>query len=253
MAKAKRPASNVKAKSTKSGTSKSGGIKGFGANLWNFLKKALIVFFVSSIGVTILYRFVDPFFTPLMLIRAGEQVIHGDNIKIKYSWVDMEEMSPFMPKAALAAEDQKFFEHHGFDFEAIMKAFEKNQHSKKLRGGSTISQQTAKNVFLWAGRSWLRKGLEAYFTVLIEFIWPKERILEIYLNIIEMGRGVYGAEAASKYYYGKSCTKLSKSEASAIASVFPLPLKWNPIKPSPMLQKKQAWIRRQVDGMVIPR
>jgi len=253
MAKAKRPTSNVKSKSSKSGTSKGGGIKGFGSKIWSFIKKALIVFFVSSIGVTLLYRFIDPFFTPLMLIRAGEQVVHGDNIKIKYTWVDMEDMSPFMPKAALAAEDQKFFEHHGFDFEAIMKAFEKNQHSKKLRGGSTISQQAAKNVFLWAGRSWLRKGLEAYFTILIEFIWPKERILEVYLNIIEMGRGVYGAEAASKYYYGKGCAKLSKSEASAIASVFPLPLKWNPVKPSSMLQKKQAWIRRQVDGMVIPR
>jgi len=253
MTKAKRIPQKAKAKSVKPSSLKGGGFKGFVAKLWSYIKKALVVFFVSSIGVTVLYRFVDPFFTPLMIIRAGEQLVHGDKIKIKYTWVDMEEMSPFMPKAALAAEDQKFFDHHGFDFEAIMKAFEKNQRSKRLRGGSTISQQTAKNVFLWAGRSWLRKGLEAYFTVLIEFIWPKERILEVYLNIIEMGRGVYGAESAANYYYGKSCVKLTKSEAAAIASVFPLPLKWNPVKPSANLQRKQAWIRRQIDGMVIPK
>jgi len=214
-----------------------------------FVKKAILIFLVSSISVTILYRFVNPFFTPLMVIRACEQMVHGDKIRIRNTWVNMDEMSPFFPKAALAAEDQKFFQHNGFDFEAIGKAFERNQKSKKIRGGSTISQQTAKNVFLWAGRSWIRKGLEAYFTVLIEFFWSKERILEVYLNVIEMGRGVYGAEAASQYYYDKSCTKINKSEAAAIASVFPLPLKWNPIKPSLFLRKKQAWIRRQIDNI----
>ncbi|HAR20821.1 MAG TPA: monofunctional biosynthetic peptidoglycan transglycosylase [Cytophagales bacterium] len=214
-------------------------------------KKALILFFASSIGFTILYRYVDPFFTPLMVIRTVQQVFHGDNIRLKNTWVDLEEMSMFMPKAALAAEDQKFFQHNGFDFEAIGKAFERNQKSKKLRGGSTISQQTAKNVFLWSGCSWLRKGLETYFTVLIEFFWPKKRILEVYLNVIEMGSGIYGAEAASQYYYHKSCRKLTKSQAAAIASVFPLPLKWDPRKPSARLSKKQAWIKRQIDGVEI--
>ena len=252
MANAKRIVPKSKGKTVKAGSAKGSGFKSFMGKVWVAIKKALIVFFVSSIGITILYRFVDPFFTPLMLIRLGEQMVHGDKIRIKNTWMDIDEMSPFMPKAALAAEDQKFFEHHGFDFEAIMNAFERNQKSKKLRGGSTISQQTAKNVFLWAGRSWLRKGLEAYFTLLIEFIWPKERILEIYLNVIEMGRGVYGAEAASQYYFDKSCKRLNKSEAAAIASVFPLPLKWNPIKPTALLQKKQAWIMRQIDGVILP-
>ncbi len=251
MANSKRVPPKAKPKvAGKSSSSKGGGLKAFWGKVWTFTKKVLIVFFVSSIGVTVLYRFVDPFITPLMIIRLGEQMIHGDKIRISNKWTDLEDMSQFMPKAALAAEDQKFFEHYGFDFEAISKAFERNQKSKKLRGGSTISQQTAKNVFLWAGRSWLRKGLEAYFTVLIECIWPKERILEIYLNVIEMGRGVYGAESAAKYYYGKSCKNLTKAESAAIASVFPLPLKWNPTKPNATLRRKQGWIRRQIDGVV---
>ncbi len=219
---------------------------------WNWIKKAVLLFFVSSIGITILYRYVDPFVTPLMVLRTLEQVVGKDKMRWKNDWEDMEKMSPFVPKAAIAAEDQLFFEHSGFDFDAMWAAFKRNQHAKKIRGGSTISQQTAKNVFLWPGRSYIRKVFEAYFTVLIEFFWPKERILEIYLNVIEMGRGVYGIEAASRYYYGKSCRKLSKAEAAAITSVFPLPLKWNPIRPSPMLQKKQAWIRRQIDVVVIP-
>jgi monofunctional biosynthetic peptidoglycan transglycosylase len=254
MAKAKKIIPKSKTTSPKSSSSKGGlSWKKYGEIAWSWTKKALLIFFVSSIGTTILYRYIDPFVTPLMVIRTGEQIVTGSKIRWKNTWTDMEDMSPFMPKAALAAEDQKFFEHKGFDFDAIWTAFQKNQHSKRLRGGSTISQQTAKNVFLWPGRSWVRKGLEAYFTVLIEFFWPKKRILEVYLNVIEMGKGVYGAEAASRYYYKKSCRKLSKSEAAAIASVFPLPLKWSVVRPSPLLVKKQAWIRRQIDGVSIPK
>jgi monofunctional glycosyltransferase len=217
--------------------------------IWQFLKKCLVIFLISSVLTTIAYRYIDPPVTPLMMIRSGEQLVKGQKFRMKHDWVDLENMTPFMPKAALAAEDQKFFEHSGFDFDAIWAAFERNQHSKKLRGGSTISQQTAKNVFLWPGRSWVRKGLEAYFTVLIELFWSKERILEVYLNVIEMGRGVYGAEAAAQHYYKKPCRKLSKMECASIASIFPLPLKWNPKVPSPALMKKQAWIRRQLEAV----
>lgn len=221
----------------------------WGQKALRFFGKVLLYFLIGSVGLTIFYRFVDPFVTPLMVSRTVSQVWNGDIIRWKNNWVDLEEMSPFMPKAALAAEDQKFFDHNGFDFDAIGKAFERNQHSKRIRGGSTISQQTAKNVFLWASRSWVRKGFEAYFTVLIEFFWSKERILEVYLNVIEMGRGVYGADAAAHYYFKKSCKKLTKSEAAAIASVFPLPLKWNPVRKSAYIAKKQAWIKRQIDSV----
>lgn len=246
---------NIPKASPKPGkTSKGGGSKW--KKWWSlgilWAKRALVFFLVSSIGVTILYRFVDPFITPLMVIRTIEQTFGKDPIRWKNDWEDMENMSPFVPRAALAAEDQRFFEHSGFDFDAMWAAFKRNQHAKKIRGGSTISQQTAKNVFLWPGRSYVRKIFEAYFTFLIEFFWPKERILEVYLNVIEMGKGVYGIEAASRYYYHKSCKKLSKAEAAAIASVFPLPLKWSPVRPTPKLQAKQAWIRRQIDGVVLP-
>ena len=240
----------VTAKSLKSSKSKKAG-GGFVIKLLFWSKRILIFFFIISFGLTFLYRYLNPFFTPLMLIRTGEQIIKAQKIRYKYEWVDLKNMSPFVMKSALAAEDQKFFEHNGFDFEAIYTAFKTNQYSGKIRGGSTISQQTAKNVFLWPGRSWIRKGFEAYFTFLIEFMWSKERILEVYLNVIEMGKGVYGSEAAAQTYYYKSCKNLTKAEAAAITSIFPLPLKWNPLKPSPYLIKKQAWIRRQTDYIII--
>jgi len=253
MAKTKRNAPKTP-KPVKSGPVKSAGKwKTKFSTIFSWAKKVLFIFFIGSIGLTLMYRFVDPFLTPLMMIRTFQQVFGPDKVRWKHDWVDMKEMSPFIPKATLAAEDQKFFEHNGFDFDAMWTAFNRNQHSKKLRGGSTISQQTAKNVFLWPGRSYVRKVFEAYFTLLIELLWPKERILEVYLNVIEMGRGVYGAEAASRYYYGKSCRKLSKAEAAAIASVFPLPLKWNPLHPSANLARKQQWIRSQIDVMELPR
>jgi len=220
---------------------------GFLKKALHFLKVLVICFLCLSFGTTFLYRYINPPVTPLMLIRTGEQIIRAEKIRLKYQWVDLRDMSPFIAKSALAAEDQKFFEHNGFDFDAIYTAYKTNQYSKRIKGGSTISQQTAKNVFLWPGRSWLRKGLEAYFTFLIEFMWSKERILEIYLNVIEMGKGVYGAEAASRFYFYKSCKKLTKYESASIVSVFPLPLKWNPIKPTIYLKSKQDWIKRQCD------
>ena len=153
-----------------------------------------------------------------------------------------------MPLAVLCSEDQLFMEHNGFDMKAIEKALEYNdkKKGKKLRGGSTISQQTAKNVFLWQGRSWLRKGLEAYFTLLIEVMWSKERIMEVYLNVIEMGDGIYGTEAAAQEYFQKSAAKLTASQAALIAAVLPNPRKWSPANPTGYIKKKQQWILRQM-------
>ncbi|MBC7389390.1 MAG: monofunctional biosynthetic peptidoglycan transglycosylase [Opitutaceae bacterium] len=240
----------VTAKSLKSSKTKKSG-SGFVKKVLTWVQRIFFTLLLTSFGLTFIYRYINPPFTPLMLIRTSEQIYKAEKIKWKYKWVDLKDMSPFVAKAALAAEDQKFYDHNGFDFDAIYTAFQTNQFSKKIRGGSTITQQTAKNVFLWPGRSWLRKGLEAYFTFLIEFMWPKERILEIYLNVIEMGKGVYGAEAAANTYYYKSCKNLTKAESAAIASIFPLPLKWDPVKPSPYLHKKQDWIRRQADYVIL--
>ena len=156
----------------------------------------------------------------------------------------MTEISPNLPLAVVASEDNLFMTHSGFDFESIEKAREFNQkkHGVKVRGASTISQQTAKNVFLWPQRSWLRKGLEAYFTVLIEFVWGKKRILEVYLNVIETGPGIYGVEQASQMNFGKSAAKVSRGEAALIAAILPNPLKWSPSSPTPYMMGRQQWI-----------
>jgi monofunctional biosynthetic peptidoglycan transglycosylase len=151
-----------------------------------------------------------------------------------------------MKRAAVAAEDQKFLDHFGFDFKAMERAIDKNAHSRKLMGGSTISQQTAKNVFLWQGRSYVRKGFEAWFTLLIETFWSKKRIMEVYLNVIEMGDGIYGVEAASQAYFHKSASQLNNYQASAIASIFPDPLKWSATNPSDHLRHKQYLIRKNM-------
>jgi monofunctional biosynthetic peptidoglycan transglycosylase len=160
-------------------------------------------------------------------------------------------MGSNVKKAVIAAEDQSFFEHNGFDYKAIEKAMQHNQQGKKIRGGSTISQQTAKNVFLWQGRSWIRKGFEAVYTFVIELVWGKDIILERYLNSIEMGRGVFGVEAASKYYFNKSAQNLTKSEAAWIATVLPNPQKYDPKNPSAYLTKKHKWIMRQMNNITL--
>ena len=179
-----------------------------------------------------------------MLIRLVGQAYNGQTIKLKKEWISLDEMSTSLPQAVVAAEDNMFIEHSGFDFEAIQKAKEYNQKKKgkKVRGASTISQQTAKNVFLWPQRSWIRKGLEVYFTVLIEFIWGKKRIMEVYLNVIETGKGIYGVEAASQQYFGKSAGKITRSQAALIAAILPNPLKWNPASPTEYLLGRQQWI-----------
>ena len=180
--------------------------------------------------------------------RVVQQVFNGEEVKMKYKWKNLEDISAKMPLAVIASEDSHFKTHYGFDVDAIYHAYKSNQKKGKkiVKGGSTISQQTAKNVFLWPGRSWIRKGLEVYFTVLIETLWGKKRIIEMYLNVIEMGNGIYGTEAAARKYFDKPAKKLTKYECAAITSVLPSPRKWSVSKPSAFVRKKQ---QRIVTGM----
>jgi len=184
-----------------------------------------------------------------MVQRAIERKLDGKDLKIDQSWIAIEDLSGNLKKAAIAGEDINFLNHYGFDFKAMETAFEKNKKGKKIRGGSTISQQTAKNVFLWPGRSYIRKAFEAYFTVLIELLWGKERILEVYLNVIEMGDGVYGAEAAVQHYWGKSASSMSKSQAALLVAVLPNPLRWNPTRPTRFIYYKQGLILRNMRSL----
>lgn len=213
---------------------------------WRSLKRILIKillwFFGLSLGLVLLFRFVPVPYTPLMVIRSLE---YTDEER-KHDWVPIEEISPNIQLAVICSEDQRFLEHWGFDLEAINKALEERKQGKRLRGGSTISQQTAKNVFLWPGRSWIRKGFESYFTLLIEIFWPKERILEVYLNSIEMGPGIYGIEAAAQHWFGKSAKELNRSEAASIAAILPKPRSYKPVKRTQYIEGRRVWILRQM-------
>lgn len=210
------------------------------------LGRILVWFLMVTIIWVLLYRFINPPITLLMVLRNIERSSDGKPAKMEKKWVDFDEMSDNMKRAAVSAEDQLFLKHIGFDVKAIEKAFKTNKKGKKVKGGSTISQQTAKNVFLWPGRSWVRKGFEAYFTLLIEMLWSKERILEVYLNVIEMGDGIYGAEAAAQAYFGKSCTNLTRSQAALIAACFPNPRRWTPKKPTTYIKHRQYLILKNM-------
>jgi monofunctional biosynthetic peptidoglycan transglycosylase len=211
----------------------------------SLLVKFILVFFIVSIGSVILFRFLPVPITPLMVIRLTEQVFYNKPFVLKKDWCNLEQMGVNIQKAVIAAEDQKFEEHSGFDFDAIRKAQEYNKRhkGKKMKGASTISQQTAKNVFLWPSRSWIRKGFEVYFTFLIELFWSKDRILEVYLNVIETGDGIYGSEAAAMEYFNHTSQHLSEREAALIAAVLPNPRKWSPVKPSSYVSKKAGRIQ----------
>ncbi len=215
----------------------------FFPRLWRFIRNAIIVFFVGSISWVILARFIPIYITPLMLIRSVEAIIAGEMPQNHKSWVSIDEISPNMVQAVVASEDNLFLTHYGFSFEDIEKAMKHNQKGRRIRGGSTISQQTAKNVFLWPQRSYIRKGLEAYFTVLIELVWSKERIMEVYLNVIETGNGVYGVEAASQRFFNKSAAKLTKSQSALIAASLPNPRKFKIGNPSGYMLRRQAKIK----------
>ena len=212
--------------------------------LFKIIRFAVFFFFISTIVVTILYRFIPPPITPLMVIRASGHLIEGEKMKMTKDWVSLKNIPPNMVQAVVASEDNNYMKHFGIDFDAIQKARELNKRSKVLRGASTISQQTAKNVYLWPSRSWLRKGLEVYFTGLIEIFWGKKRIMEVYLNVIEMGDGIYGVEMASQLYFSKPASDLSKGEAALIAAVLPNPRRWSPAAPTSYIQRKQQRIVR---------
>ena len=216
--------------------------------IWKWTKRLAIAFFVLSIFSVILFRFVPIPVTPLMLLRCIDQKMKGQHMVLDKKWEPIENISPNLQLAVFCSEDQKFFEHHGFNFEAIKDAWKHDEHSKRVVGASTISQQTAKNVFLSTRRSWIRKGFEAYFTILTELFWSKKRIMEVYLNVVELGKGIYGAEAASEFYYHKPAKNLTQKEAAALASILPDPLKWSPVKPGPNLAERQQWIVDQMNN-----
>jgi monofunctional biosynthetic peptidoglycan transglycosylase len=210
------------------------------------LKLTLILFFGTSIFWVLLYRYINPPITWLMITRGFERRSDGKDWKIDKTWVNFDDISDPMKRAAVAAEDQRFLDHYGFDFKAMERAIDKNSRSHKLIGGSTISQQTAKNVFLWPGRSYVRKAFEAYFTLLIEICWNKKRIMEVYLNEIEMGDGIYGIQAASHAYYHKDAFDLNRQQSAAIASIFPDPLEWSPTHPSNYVAHRQYLILKNM-------
>ncbi len=214
-------------------------MSGLGKLIFRVVKLIFVLFVGVSLLWVLLYRFINPPVTLLMIERGFERKHDGKDWKIDKQWVDFDAIADPVKRAAVASEDQTFLENHGFDFKAMEKAIDKNARSHKLIGGSTITQQTAKNVFLWPGRSYVRKAFEAWFTILIEVFWSKQRIMEVYLNEIEMGDGIYGIQAASQAYFHKNAGSLNRQEAAAIVSIFPDPLKWSPIHPSSRVQHRE--------------
>ena len=209
-----------------------------------YIRNLIIFFFASTILSVVALRFIPVYITPLMVIRSVEQLVKGEKVAMKHKWVPKEKISRHLPMAVIASEDNRFASHNGFDFKEISKAIEENKKRKKARGASTISQQTAKNVFLWPQSSWVRKGFEVYFTFLIELFWSKERIMEVYLNSIEMGKGIYGAQATAKYKFNTTAAKLSSGRCALIAATLPNPIRFNSAKPSAYLLKRQKQILR---------
>ena len=212
------------------------------------IRWTVVAFLGSTILAVVALRFLPVYFTPLMFIRCYEQMTEGKSLKMKHHWVPLNKISPSLPMAVMASEDAKFLKHHGFDYQAIEHAAERNRkHPEKRKlGASTISQQTAKNVFLWPGRSWVRKGFEVYFTALIELMWPKERIMEVYLNSIEMGDGIYGADAVAEEHFGTDAQNLTKAQCALIAATLPNPRKFSSKNPSGYMLKRQARIMREM-------
>ncbi len=215
--------------------------------IWHWTKKFVFYFLITTFVWVLIYKWVNPPFTLLMMQRYTEAVYNGKVGKgIMYEWVDYGNISSYMRVAVIATEDQNFPFHGGFDFDAIQKAIQYNSNNEDTKGASTISQQVAKNVFLWSGRNWLRKGLEAYFTLLIELLWSKERILEMYLNVAEMGHLTFGVEAAAYRYYQIPARILTIDQAAYIAVILPNPLRYNPVKPSDYIRKRKSWAVMQI-------
>ena len=208
----------------------------------------VVAFFASTILSVAVLRWVPVWFTPLMFIRLAQQVSEGKELTLHHHWVPLDKIAPSLPTAVMASEDARFQEHHGFDYKAIEHAAMRNiKHPEKRKlGASTISQQTAKKVFLWPGRSWVRKGFEVYFTTLIELMWTKQRIMEVYLNSIEMGDGIYGADAVAEHHFNTTADKLTKAQCALIAVSLPNPRRMNSARPSAYMLKRQKRILREM-------
>lgn len=210
----------------------------------------VVIFLAASVFAVLSLRWINP---PLTAFMAEAQLAawagRDPGFALRHTWADLNRISPNLPLAVVASEDQKFPEHWGFDVEAIEKAYALNQHSHKVRGASTISQQVAKNLFLWSGRSYVRKALEAYYTILIESLWPKRRILEVYLNIAEFGTGIYGAEAAAQRFFRKSAARLTRGDAAVLAAVLPNPQRYSAAAPSRYVQQRREWILGQMQAL----
>ena len=217
-----------------------------------FIKKFVILFFLLSLFSVIVLRYVPVYFTPLMGIRLVEQIREKKSPKMLHTWVAYNNISDNLKHAEIDYEDQLFFEHKKKKKKQIQKAIEERKKGKRLRGASTISQQTAKNVFLWPKSSWFRKGLEAYFTVLIELFWSKDRILHVYLNSMETGDGMYGAEAVARHHFNVSASDLSQTQSALIAATLPNPLRFSSKNPSAFMYKRQAFILRQMRNIKLP-
>ncbi|MBM0103162.1 monofunctional biosynthetic peptidoglycan transglycosylase [Steroidobacter sp. S1-65] len=217
--------------------------------MFRFALRLVLLVLLLSVGSVLLLRWVDPPTSAFMIrerLSAGQP---GKPRNVQYRWVDDERISPHIKVAVIAAEDQKFPSHHGFDLESINDALEDRERGRRVRGASTLSQQVAKNLFLWPGQSWVRKGLEAYFTVLIETLWPKRRILEVYVNIAEFGSGVFGVAVASEVYFKKPAAALNASDAALLAAVLPSPKRMKVHSPSRYVRSRQEWILGQMQGL----
>lgn len=213
---------------------------------FKIIKYTIVSFFVASILSVVAFRWLPVPITPLMVIRCVQHLSKGETMAIHHKWVPLDSISPYLPVAVMASEDQNFLHHHGFDFNAIQNAAIQHIEGHKRLGGSTISQQTAKNVFLWPTSSWVRKGFEAYFTVLIEFFWSKERIMEVYLNSIEMGPNIYGAEAVAQRHFGCSASQLRRGDCALVAATLPNPIRFSSLSPSKYMHKRQQQIQREM-------
>lgn len=217
--------------------------------------KAVLLCLVALAVLVVAYRFVPVPVTPLMVIRVIEGGINGENVGIHKKWVSYDDISPNFFRAVISSEDARFMIHHGIDWKAVdaAKKYNEAHKGKRIHGASTITMQTAKNTFLWNGRNYLRKGFEVGLTYVIEAVWGKKRILEVYANIIELGNGIYGVEAASQAYFNKPASELTKSQAAAIAAVLPNPRKWSPADPTPYISRRIRFIRGRMNSIALPK
>jgi len=220
--------------------------RSFGSRVLRAVGVCVLLGLGASAGLVLLLRFLPVPCSALMVQRQVEAWVSGRRYAALHQWTPLEKIAPAMGVAVIAAEDQNFEDHFGFDWQAIEKAIAHNEHSRKKRGASTVTQQTAKNLFLWESRSWARKGCEVYFTLLLETFWPKRRILEVYLNIVEFGDGVYGVEAASRKFFGRPAGALNPGQAALLAAVLPNPRRFRADAPSGYLRGRQEWILRQM-------